>query len=464
MTEENLNRYEKLLLEQQHYFLSHATKAESFRRQQLQCLANLLRRHETELCDAVAADFGKSPFDTYATELGMVLDEIKWQLRHLHRLMRARRLPCNLANLPARFRLHCEPVGCVLIIGTWNYPLQLSLLPVVDAMAAGCTCIVKPGKLAPHTAALLAKLINNTFPSHYLHVVDANVARNEELLQLRFDKIFFTGSPRVGRLVYRAAAENLVPVTLELGGKSPVIVTRHANLRVAARRIAWGKCLNAGQTCVAPDFLLAERSIHDRLVHLLAQEMSAPHYAAGGDEIPSIVNNDHYERLLNLLQPYREHPEQIRCGGHGDATTRHLSPTLITDVAWHDPIMQEEIFGPLLPVMPFDDLEDTLQLLGREERPLSAYLFSNNRHEQRLFTQHLAFGGGCINDVIMHLTNPAAPFGGTGNSGIGHYHGREGFLCFSHQKTMLFKGVHGEPSLKYPPYSATKLRWIKRFI
>ncbi len=464
MTETTLNHYKKLLQEQRHYFLSQATKEENFRRRQLQHLVELLRCNETELAAAVAADFGKSFFDTYATELGMLYGEIHWQLKHLRRNMRTRRLPCNLANLPARFRLHSEPVGCVLIIGAWNYPLQLTLLPLIDAMAAGCTCIVKPSELAPHTSAILRQLLNNAFPAKYLHIIEGGVKETEALLQLRFDKIFFTGSSRIGHIVYRTAAENMTPVTLELGGKSPVIVTRHANIETAARRIAWGKCLNAGQTCVAPDYLLVERCIHDELVRRLAEEMSKPHYQAGHDEIPAIVNQNHYERLMRLLQPYHTSQKQIRCGGTGNATTRHITPTLITDVRWDDPIMQEEIFGPILPVLPFDNLQETLHILSQGERPLSAYLFSNNRKEQKLFTQQFTFGGGCINDVIMHLSNPYAPFGGIGNSGIGSYHGRAGFLCFSHQKTVLHKSVHGEPPLKYPPYSFAKLRWIKRFM
>ncbi len=464
MTEETHNPYEMLLQAQQHYFRSHATKEGAFRRRQLQRLSALLRDHESALCAAVADDFGKSVFDTYATELGMLHAEIGWQLKHLRKNMRAQRLPCNMANFPARFRLHCEPMGSVLIIGAWNYPLQLTLLPMVDAMAAGCTCIVKPSELAPHTSALLCCLINKTFPEEYLHVVEGGATETEQLLQLRFDKIFFTGSPRIGRLVYRAAAETMTPVTLELGGKSPVIVTRHANLQVAARRIVWGKCLNAGQTCVAPDFLLAERCIHDELVQRLADEMNKPHYAAGRDEMPAIVNQKHYERLLQLLHPYRATPAQIRCGGSSDDASRHIAPTLITGVQWSDAIMQEEIFGPLLPVLPFDDLQATLQQLNLGEHPLSAYLFSDSRQEQALFTQCLSFGGGCINDVIMHLATPHAPFGGTGNSGMGHYHGRAGFLCFSHQKTVMHKPAHGEPRLKYPPYSAEKLRWIKRFM
>ena len=459
----NDNPYLPLLEGQQAFFQSRATLPLAFRRQQLRALRTLLRQHESDLCDALHADFGKGAFDTYATELGPLYAEISWQLRHLPCNARTRRIPCNLANLPATFRLMREPLGCVLVIGAWNYPLHLSLMPAIDAMAAGCTAIIKPSELTQHTSKLVASLINNAFRSDYLHVVEGGAEETQCLASLHWDKIFFTGSPRVGRIIYQKAAENTVPVTLEMGGKSPVIVTPSANLALAARRIAWGKCLNAGQTCVAPDYLLAHRSVKDELLTLLAHEMSQQHYLPGGEACTSIVNEKHYNRLLALLAPYRERNGLIVCGGKGDMHARCLSPTVVDGVQWHHPIMQEEIFGPLLPVLAYEDLSDALAHIAAGERPLSAYLFSRNVHEQRLFLHTLPFGGGCINDVVMHLSNPAAPFGGVGGSGMGCYHGEQGFLCFSHQKTIMQK-PRWEFPLKFPPHSARKLNIIKRIL
>lgn len=454
--------FEELLQIQRKYFLSQATLPMTFRKEQLLKLRDTLKNHEEELCYALMKDFHKSTFDTFTTELGMIYSEITWQLRHLRCNMRAEHIRCNLLNLPSRFQLLNEPLGNVLIIGAWNYPLHLSLLPAVDAMAAGCTCIVKPSELPHNTAEVLRHIINEHFNKEYLHIVTGGIEETTMLLKLQFDKIFFTGSPQVGKIVYQAAAQNLVPVTLELGGKSPVIVTRHADLATAAKRIAWGKCLNAGQTCVAPDFLLAEKCVKDSLLSLLKEELTAAHYRQNSDSITSIINRKHYDRLMELMKPYQNANNQIICGGQGNEDNLYIEPTLIDNVHWDEPIMQQEIFGPLLPIITFDDFKDTLQHLALQDHPLSAYLFSNDKTEQKLFGQTLSFGGGCINDVMMHLTNPNTPFGGVGNSGIGNYHGKHGFLCFTHQKSLLRKPVHGEPSLKYPPYNDKKLSLAKK--
>lgn len=462
METENTQGYAQLLHRQREYFMTQTTKAVAFREAQLKLLMEMLKGHERQLCEAMEADFHKSAFDTFATETGMLYGEIKWQLRHLRRNARPRHVACNLLNLPARFRLLNEPLGNVLIIGAWNYPLHLALLPAVDAMAAGCTCIVKPSELAPHTSHVLSSMVSRIFPPEYLYVAEGGVEETTALLSLPFNKIFFTGSPQVGRIVYEAAARNMVPVTLELGGKSPVIVTRHADLPTAAKRIAWGKCLNAGQTCVAPDYLLADSAIKKPLLALLQQEMSAPHYHRDSDCIPHIINRKHYERLSALTDGCQGTEARVlRCGTNDDGQL-YFAPTLIDNASWESPVMREEIFGPILPVLSFNDLESTLSDLARREHPLSAYLFSQDRQEQRLFAQCLSFGGGCINDVVMHLSNPNAPFGGVGNSGTGHYHGREGFLCFSHQKSLMTKPVHGELPVKYPPYTEKKLRLVKK--
>ena len=443
---------------QQEFVRTGQTLSPTFRKATLRSLRHLLQSHEAILYEAIQADFGKSKFDTYTTEIGFLYSEIDYFLHHLDRLCRPRRVATNLLNLPGRSRLYSEPLGSVLIIGAWNYPYQLSLLPAIDAIAAGNACTIKPSEVAPHTMHCMAELINNAFPSHYLHVEEGGVPETTQLLEFPFDKIFFTGSARVGRIVSQAAAKHLTPVTLELGGKSPVLVTRSADIDRAARRLVWGKWLNGGQTCVAPDYLLVEDSVADqlltRIVHYLdryAYTDQAPHYVR-------LIDRRHYDRIAQLIDP-----NKLYYGGSHNEATRYIGPTILTHVTWDDPSMQEEIFGPILPVMRFTDLAATLETLRGQDKPLSAYLFSGERSEQRLFCQRFSFGGGCINDTVMHLTNRHLPFGGVGSSGTGHYHGRYGFDCFSHQKSILKRSLWGEPSLKYAPYSATKLRWIKHF-
>ncbi|MDY5969284.1 MAG: aldehyde dehydrogenase family protein [Bacteroidales bacterium] len=482
-TETLTKEYTSLLQRQQAFFATGVTLDTAFRRRQLIALRNALHKHEEDFYYALNADFGKGRFDTYTTELAPLYGEISWQLRNLKRNAKTSRISCNLANLPAIFRLQREPVGCVLTIGAWNYPLHLALMPVVDAIAAGCTVVIKPSELTANISKTISWIINETFHESYLHVVEGGAEETNILINLQWDKIFFTGSPRVGRLVYMSAARNLVPVTLELGGKSPVIVTPHADLALAARRIAWGKCLNAGQTCVAPDYLVVHHSVKDELLILLSKEMSCRHYLPGGEASVNIINDKNFKRLMQLLIPYSKKGEatahnamlppndtniktlngSILCGGTGNAATRSIAPTLVEGVLWDDPIMQEEIFGPILPVLTYEHWDETLERIALQERPLSAYLFSNNRSEQQQFMQTLHFGGGCINDVMMHLTNPAAPFGGIGNSGIGSYHGKHGFLCFTHEKTIM-KKPRLEFPLKYPPYGNLKIKLIKRIL
>lgn len=481
-TETLTKEYNALLQSQRAFFATGATLDIAFRRKQLLALRDALHQHEVDFCNALKADFGKGEFDTYATELGSLYSEISWQLRHLRRNARCRRMPCNLANMPASFRLHREPVGCVLVIGAWNYPLHLALMPVVDAMAAGCTAVIKPSELTACTSRLITSVINKAFRESYIHVIEGGSIETNALTSLRWDKIFFTGSPRVGRLVLMAAAQNMVPATLELGGKSPVVVAPSANIALAARRIAWGKCLNAGQTCVAPDYLVVHSSVKEELLRLLAQEMTRGHYQPGGEACVSIINEKNYDRLLRLIHPYTDKAKdearhamqtaekgprplegKILCGGTGSPAARCLAPTLVDGVQWDDPIMQEEIFGPILPVLTYGSLNDTLERIAAQERPLSAYLFSNDRNEQQRFLHTLHFGGGCINDVVMHLSNPAVPFGGIGNSGMGSYHGKHGFLCFTHEKTIM-KKPRLEVPLKYPPYGDRKTKLIKRIL
>ncbi len=471
--------FEKLIEEQRKFFRGHSTKKLEFRRTQLRKLRDLLRTHENELYSAIEADFGKSKFDTYSTELSFIFREIDFYLKKLPAWIRPKKVRTGLSSLPGKSRIYYEPLGCCLIIGAWNYPYQLTLLPAIAALAAGNTVIIKPSELTPECAALMARMINDSFSKEYFHVVPGGAEETTELLKYHFDHVFFTGSPRVGRMIYEAAARHLTPVTLELGGKSPAIVCETANLEVAARRIVWGKFLNAGQTCIAPDYLLVHKKVHQRLLELMEEQILQFDYRSGSTHYPGIINRRHFDRLKALIDPgkiYRGHSQNIgkintpddtdyaRMTGRINEQELFIAPTMLVNVEWEDPCMQEEIFGPILPVLTFEDLDKLLARLIALEKPLAAYLFSNNRQEQQKFTGQFSFGGGCINDTLMHISNTYLPFGGVGKSGMGHYHGRFGFETFSHAKSVLHKANWGEPSIKYPPYSKGKLKWIRRLL
>jgi aldehyde dehydrogenase (NAD+) len=441
------------------FFNSQKSKDLTFRKQQLQRLKSVLQSHEEELYKAIHADFGKSKFETFATEISFIYSEINYFIKNLHRLAKPEKVLTNLPNLWGKSRVHKEPLGVCLIVGAWNYPYQLTLLPAIAAMAAGNTCIIKPSELAPASTTALISLINSNFPKDYLHVVDLDVENTTRLLQERFDKIFFTGSTRVGKIYYQAAAEHLTPVTLELGGKSPVFVTPSANLKVAARRIAWGKFINAGQTCIAPDYVYVHRSIKQEFSKHLIDYIKEFNYEEGSEHYTQIITEQHFDRLCFLI-----HPSKIIHGGRTDREKRYIEPTILDNVEWSDKCMQEEIFGPILPVMEYDDLNNTFLKVRQHEKPLAAYLFSNDRAEQELFKNDISFGGGCINDTLMHISNARLPFGGVGHSGMGNYHGKYGFETFSHSKAILDRATWGEPNVKYPPYSDSKFKWLKRLM
>ena len=346
-----------------------------------------------------------------------------------------------------------------MVIGAWNYPYQLTLTPVIAAIAAGNTCMIKPSELPENTMKAMAKLINENFDAQFLYVVEGGVEETTAILKLRFDKIFFTGSPRVGKIVYKAAAEHLTPVTLELGGKSPAFVTEKADLNIAARRIVWGKFINAGQTCVAPDYLYVAENIKAKFLKVLIEEIKKRNYTDNVDHYCKIINERNFDRLEKMIDR-----EKVVFGGETNREKRYISPTVLDNVTWEDAVMQEEIFGPILPILTYKNLETAMQTVVEGEKPLSAYLFSNDAKEQKLFTEKLSFGGGCINDTLMHLSNDRLPFGGVGNSGIGHYHGKFGFEAFSHQKAILKKSNYLEPELKYPPYSYANLKKKKKLL
>lgn len=451
--------YEHILEGQRLFFLSGKTKTIEFRKKALKKLLEILKSNETRLTEAIFEDFGKSGFDTYSTELSIIYTEIRFFLKKLESLAHPRKKKTNMANLPGKFQIYKEPLGNILIIGAWNYPYQLTLVPMIDAIAAGNTCIIKPSELPERTMRLLAELINSNFPKEYLYVAEGGVPETTALLQLPYDKIFFTGSPKVGKIVYKAAAENMVPVTLELGGKSPVVVTAKADLKIAAKRIVWGKFLNAGQTCVAPDYLYIEESVEEAFLKRLKEQIQQFSYSPDSENYVKIINRRNFDRLQNMIDK-----DKIYCGGKCEPSSLYIEPTVLRGVNWEDNVMQEEIFGPILPVISYKELSEAIEKIKAMEKPLASYIFSRDKKEQKLFIEEVSSGGSCINDVVMHLVNENVPFGGVGHSGIGNYHGEYGFDCFSHQKTVLKKPASIENNIKYPPYSNWKSKIVKKLV
>ena len=451
--------YADILQQQKTFFNSHATKDLDFRKAQLQKLKKVVKSNEKLLYDAIYQDFGKSEFETFGTEISFIYKDIDYYLKNLKSFAKPKNVLTNIVNQMGSSKIVFEPLGNCLVIGAWNYPYQLTLTPVIAAIAAGNTCMIKPSELPENTMKAMAKLINENFDAQFLYVVEGGVEETTAILKLRFDKIFFTGSPRVGKIVYKAAAEHLTPVTLELGGKSPAFVTEKADLQIAAKRIVWGKFINAGQTCVAPDYLYVAENIKAKFLKVLIEEIKKRNYTDNVDHYCKIINERNFDRLEKMIDR-----EKVVFGGETIREKRYISPTVLDHVTWEDAVMQEEIFGPILPILTYKNLETAMQTVVEGEKPLSAYLFSNDAKEQELFTEKLSFGGGCINDTLMHLSNDRLPFGGVGNSGIGHYHGKFGFIAFSHQKAILKKSNYLEPELKYPPYSDAKLNILKKLL
>lgn len=451
--------FSDLIATQRQYFKAQHTKSLAARKTALKRFKQLLQENEAKIYAAVHADFQKSEHEAFLTEWAILIKDIDEALGALPKWMKAQKVRTNLVNLPGQSYMVPEPLGVCLVIGAWNYPIQLSFAPAIAALAAGNTVILKPSELAANSAQCMAELVAQYFDPQLFTVVLGGVEETTALLQERFDKIFFTGSPAVGRIVYQAAAKHLTPVTLELGGKSPAILTPSADLPTAIKRLVWAKFLNAGQTCIAPDYVFVHESIYLECLGLLQQEIEKNQYKVGNKNYVQIINERNLARLEQLLDK-----DKIAFGGQIDREKRTISPTLLKDVRFDDAIMQEEIFGPILPLLPYTNFEDALSYIQDHEKPLSAYLFSNDKTEQAAWLGQLSFGGGCINDAIMHITNPNLPFGGVGQSGTGSYHGKAGFDTFSHRKSVFEKPRLFEVPLKYPPYTTTKMGWIKRLL
>ena len=484
MTEQEIRT---ILSRQREYFATGATLSREFRAAQLAKMKAWIQQHEAEWNDALRQDLGKSRMESYMCEVGLTLSELIWMQKHLRGLMREKRVPTPLAQFAARSFRSPSPYGTVLIMSPWNYPVLLTLDPLIDAIAAGNTAVIKPSAYAPATAAVLKTMIEECFEPHYVAVITGGRAENQALLQQRFDMIFFTGGKTVGREVLRSAAEYLTPVTLELGGKSPCIVDATAKIPLAARRIVFGKYLNCGQTCVAPDYILCDSRIHDRLVDAIRAEITRQF---GADPLQNpdygkIINEKHFRRLLALVDT-----EKIVCGGQYDEKTLRIAPTVMTGVDWADAVMGEEIFGPILPILTFnaqdaaksvtqndfcveasgthkalgDFVDWAIRCVEEHPHPLALYFFSEDKKAQRRILDHCHFGGGCINDTIIHLATSAMPFGGVGESGMGAYHGRTGFETFCHYRSIVEKKTWMDLPIRYQRYGEKKEKMLRRFL
>ncbi|MGI8188314.1 aldehyde dehydrogenase [Staphylococcus epidermidis] len=443
------------------FFNTHKTKNLKFRKQQLKLLSKNIKNHENELLDALYKDLGKSKVEAYATEIGMLLKSIKLMRKELKNWSKTKQTDTPFYLFPTKSYIKKEPYGTVLIIGPFNYPVQLVFEPLIGAIAAGNTAIVKPSELTPHVAIVIKDIIEDTFDEAYVSVVEGGIEETQTLLSLPFDYMFFTGSEKVGKIVYEAAARKLIPVTLELGGKSPVIVDDTANIKVASERISFGKFTNAGQTCVAPDYILVQRKVKNDLIKALKKTITE-FYGENIEKSPDfgrIVNQKHFNRLNDLIQI---HKDNVVFGGNSSKEDLYIEPTLLDNITNDNKIMKEEIFGPILPIITYDNFDEVLEIIQSKSKPLSLYLFSEDENMTHRVVEELSFGGGAINDTLMHLANPNLPFGGVGSSGIGQYHGKYSFDTFSHMKSYTFKSTRLESSLFFPPYKG-KFKYIKTF-
>ena len=440
---------DELLEKQRAYFRSGATLSYEFRREMLNKLMGAVKAHEKDIEKALFADLGKSDFEGFMCEIGLVKTELSHMIKHLRRYMEEKTVITPLPQFASRSFKKPSPFGNVLIMSPWNYPFLLTMDPLVCAIAAGDTAIVKPSAYSPATSEVVKTIIEECFPPEYIAVVLGGRAENAALLDQKFDFIFFTGSTSVGKEVLRHAAEYLTPAILELGGKSPCIVDESAKIKLAAKRIVFGKYLNCGQTCVAPDYIWCHRSVKDKLVEEICKQIKKQfgENPLKNSDYGRIVNEKHHERLMGLIDS-----KKVVIGGSADVKTLQIEPTVMADVTWDDKVMQEEIFGPILPIMTYDDLEQVQNFLADQPKPLALYFFSEDKQKIKYVTERFSYGGGCINDVVIHLATNHMGFGGVGESGMGSYHGKTGFDAFSHTKSIVDKKTWMDLPMRYQPY------------
>ncbi len=438
-----------MLKKQKSFFEKGYTKDINFRIEALKKLKHNIKMNETNIFKALKIDLNKSEFETFITEIGIVYDEINGAIKNIKKWSKSKKVKTSITNFLASSYIYNEPYGVALIMAPWNYPFQLIMAPLVGAISAGNCVLLKPSELAVETEKIIVKIIKETFSDEYIGVVTGGIKENEALLKEKFDYIFYTGGINVGKIVMRAAAEHLTPMTLELGGKSPCIVDKDANIDLAARRIAWGKFLNAGQTCVAPDYLVVHRNIKEKLISSIENYIIEffGENAFESEEYPRIINERHFKRLEGYLKEGK-----IISGGKTDISNLYIEPTIIEGINFKNRIMEEEIFGPIFPVIEFEGMDEVTDIIKNNPKPLALYYFSEDKEKQEFIIKNISFGGGCINDTIMHLSTSTLPFGGVGSSGMGSYHGRTSFETFSHKKSILKKSNLVDIKIRYAPF------------
>ncbi|NUC19239.1 aldehyde dehydrogenase [Bacillus mycoides] len=445
---------------QKEYFYKGHTRNVETRKNNLQKLYEGIQRFEGEIFQALKLDLNKSVHESFTTEIGYVLKEISFQMKHISSWSKPKRVRTALTHFGSKGKVVPEPYGVTLIIAPWNYPFQLAIAPLVGALAAGNTVVLKPSELTPNVSKVLTRVLGELFPEELVSVVEGGAQESTALLKEPFDYIFFTGSVGVGKVVMEAAAKKLTPLTLELGGKSPCIVHKDAKLDVTARRIVWGKFLNAGQTCVAPDYMYVHSSVKEQLIEALRHEIAEQYGkdALQNDNYVRIVSERHFERLCTFLQDGKP-----VIGGNYKKETLHIEPTVLTNVTWQSAVMEDEIFGPILPIIEYDKIEEVIETIQHHPKPLALYVFSEDRKVQEKVTSNISYGGGCINDVVYHLATPYLPFGGVGSSGLGSYHGEQSFRTFSHYKSILSQSTAFDMKIRY---SSTKsaLKFIRKLL
>lgn len=474
---------QSIIRAQRAFYDSGATRDVDARLKKLRCLRAAMQAHEAELAAALKEDLGKSVPESYMCETGLAMSEISWLLKHTKKLSREHRVTTPLAQYVSRSYRKPSPYGTVLIMSPWNYPVLLSIDPLADAIAAGNTVVLKPSAYSPASSQVLTELIKEVFPPEWVSVVTGGRAENTALLEQKWDMIFFTGSQAVGRTVMRAASDHLTPVTLELGGKSPCIVDETAAIPLAAKRIVWGKYLNCGQTCVAPDYILCKTQVKDQLIEELGRQITKQF---GKDPLQNpdygkIINRKHFDRICRLIDAVNapvaassagscaDRSDAGACGrivigGRRNPDSLQIEPTVLTDIIWDDAVMQEEIFGPVLPILTYEKLEDLPQIVNSRAKPLALYYFSQDKAAISYVTDRCQFGGGCVNDVVIHLATPYMPFGGVGESGMGGYHGEEGFRTFSHFKSIIDKKTWIDMPMRYQPFQGLYNRLVRIFV
>lgn len=451
----------EIVTSQRNFFQTGKTLQVNYRMQALKKLKVCIEQYESEIAEALKKDLGKSNFEGYMCEVGLVLSEISYMLKHAPSYAKEKTVKTPIAQFRSRSYKKPSPYGVVLVMSPWNYPFLLTMDPLIDAIAAGNTVVLKPSAYSPHTTDIIAKIISECFSETYVTVIKGGRAENTCLLHEHFDYIFFTGSPNVGKEVMRCASEHLTPITLELGGKSPCIVEKSADIKLAARRIVFGKYLNCGQTCVAPDYIYCERSIKDKLVKEIKKQVQKQYskQPLTKDDYGKIINEKHFERILGLIDR-----EKVVVGGASNSATLQIEPTVMDNVTFGDAVMQEEIFGPIMPILTFDSIDEAIQNVNARPHPLALYIFTNNKSVADKVTSSCGFGGGCINDTIIHLATSEMGFGGFGESGMGSYHGKEGFDTFTHYKSIVDKKTWLDLPMRYQPYKGIHEKLLRMFL